>query len=285
MTGKHILPLLLLAFLALAPGVGRAAESYANCTGFVTSLPVEIGTEGVWCLKQNLSTAITSGYAIGTTSQVNNIAIDCNGFRIDGRAAGAGSAAIGVLTGGVNASVRHCDIRGFYNGIYMNGPNSLVEDNRVDGNLARGIVAIGGGAVIQRNRVFNTGGTNSGATLVTGIYTAGWTDVLDNMISGVWALSGSNANVFGIVSYGNTGVITGNRVRDLRKDGTGKAKGIAASGGNKLRDNDLVGNGSTGSIGLACIGPTKSSAERNIISGFEAGMFNCADNGGNDVVP
>jgi hypothetical protein len=67
---------------SLAPRAARAAESYDNCTGFITSLPATVSTEGAWCLKQDLSTAIASGNAITISS--NNISIDCHDFKLDG---------------------------------------------------------------------------------------------------------------------------------------------------------------------------------------------------------
>ena len=67
----------------------------------------------MWCLRHDLSTSIVSGQAIDI--QANNVAIDCNDFKIGGLAAGNGSMAVGIhaLTR-QNATVRHCNIRGFY---------------------------------------------------------------------------------------------------------------------------------------------------------------------------
>ena len=81
-----------LGFLALlamagAPHVAQAAESYDSCKGFITSLPVSISTPGTWCLKQDLATSLASGNAV--TILANDVTLDCNGFKIDGTAAGA----------------------------------------------------------------------------------------------------------------------------------------------------------------------------------------------------
>ena len=80
--------LLATAFVAagLASPASTAAESYDSCTGFIESLPATISTQGVWCLRRNLATAMTSGNAITIT--VNNVTIDCNDFKIGGLAAG-----------------------------------------------------------------------------------------------------------------------------------------------------------------------------------------------------
>src|SRR5687768_7170485 len=86
--------LLLLLSAAVSPPTARAAASYDNCTGFVTTLPATIATQGVWCLKQDLSTAITSGNAIAITA--NNVTLDCNGFKLGGLSAGPASTATGI---------------------------------------------------------------------------------------------------------------------------------------------------------------------------------------------
>src|SRR5690606_28675588 len=56
--------LALLAGMLLVPHAARAAQSYDTCTGFIDSLPATINSQGTWCLRGNVSTAITSGNAI-----------------------------------------------------------------------------------------------------------------------------------------------------------------------------------------------------------------------------
>src|SRR6185369_16529682 len=89
--GKLILVTLVL-FLTV-PRLASAAESYDNCTGFITSLPAVVTTQGTWCLKQDLATAITSGNAI--TINTGNVTIDCNDFKLGGMSAGLATQAIG----------------------------------------------------------------------------------------------------------------------------------------------------------------------------------------------
>src|SRR4029079_7326065 len=97
-----------------------AAQSYDNCTGYITVLPAIISTQGTWCLKQDLATAITSGAAI--TINTNNVTIDCNNFKLGGLAAGLGTNAYGVFANNrFNATVRHCNVRGFYVGVFLAG--------------------------------------------------------------------------------------------------------------------------------------------------------------------
>ena len=82
--------LVLLLFLC-GPRAAHAAQSYDNCTGFITSVPAVISTQGTWCLKQDLATAIASGNAISVNA--NNVTLDCNDFKLGGLAAGAGTVA------------------------------------------------------------------------------------------------------------------------------------------------------------------------------------------------
>ena len=79
--------LLAAAAAMLPPASALAAESYDNCTGFIDSLPATVSTQGTWCLRANLSTAMASGDAIAVAA--NNVTLDCNDFKIGGLAAGA----------------------------------------------------------------------------------------------------------------------------------------------------------------------------------------------------
>src|SRR5690606_24652633 len=90
---RFLAALLLLGGLA-ATQPARAAQSYDACTGFIDSVPATISTQGVWCLRKDLSTNITSGNAI--TIATNNVTIDCNDFKLGGLAAGNGSNAFGI---------------------------------------------------------------------------------------------------------------------------------------------------------------------------------------------
>ena len=90
---------LISALLCTVPLLGlstpaRAAESYDNCTFTITSLPAVLSTPGVWCLKQDLSTNMTSGIAIDVQS--NNVTVDCNGFKLGGLGGGPTSTARGI---------------------------------------------------------------------------------------------------------------------------------------------------------------------------------------------
>jgi hypothetical protein len=270
---------LLLIGLAAAPTRVHAAQSYDNCTGFITSLPATITTQGTWCLNADLTTATTSGNAI--TVAANNVTIDCNDFKLGGLAAGAGTLTTGIFADTRdNLTIRRCNIRGFYRGtILVNGTGHLVEDNRFDSNTVFGAYVGGNGSIIRRNLVIATGGSSVAGSSF-GIYSIGSVDVLDNTVNGVTA-TGTNNNAFGIFTSNNPdGSISGNRVRGVVKTATGIAYGIYNSNSSRimLGNNQVVGDGSVGSIGLRCA-DARGRAINNMVSGFATGISNCSNDG------
>lgn len=284
---KHLFALLLCSVGVFVSQGARAAESYDNCTGYIDAVPATISTQGTWCLRKDLGTSISGGNAI--TINTNNVTINCNDFKLGGLGAGAGTFAIGIAAQErLNITVRRCNVRGFWRGVYLQGASGgghLVEDNRLDGNTTTGIFVEGDGSTVRRNLVADTGAADPGnGEMIVGIYTLGSADLLDNAVSGVVALAGSNGWVSGISAFNNGGgSINGNRVRGLVKDGTGLAFGIQTGAGDlrvTLRDNDLVGNG-TG-VGMTCDESSKSRAMGNVINGF-AFPLQCGDAGGNDT--
>src|SRR4249920_1444376 len=98
MTRTSAVPLGFLAmlFFLCGPRLAHAAQSYDNCTGFITSLPATISTQGTWCLKQDLATAVTTGSAI--LINTNNVTIDCNDFKLGGLGAGLATLANGIYS-------------------------------------------------------------------------------------------------------------------------------------------------------------------------------------------
>jgi hypothetical protein len=287
-------PLTLRAFVLLVvmlllgtPSAVKAAQSFDNCTGFIATVPVVIGSSGTWCLNQNLSTANSGGAAI--TVNTDNVTIDCNSFRLDGLAAGASTQEYGIEAGNrLNLTVRHCNVRGFLSGIYIfgSGGGHVVEDNRIDASTSFGIEVQGDGSVVRRNRVFNSGGSTFIADAY-GIITDGSLSILDNTVSGVAATSGNNGYAYGIFTSANlSGVISGNRVRGLLKDGTHAALGIYNNTSDRLilRNNDLVGDGNLSSSGVVCYN-TDGRLKDNEISGFGTAIGGCSNNGGNVIKP
>jgi nitrous oxidase accessory protein NosD len=282
------LAILLLVSLTVAGAtdVARAAESYDNCTGYINSLPAVISTGGIWCLKHDLNTAIADGDAIHING-TNDVTIDCNNFKIGGLAAGIGTNATGIWAANLaNFKVRHCNIRGFASGMYLQfATRAVIEDNRFDNNtaVAIGISSDGTSSVVRRNQVFNTGGSTTNPDAI-GILGAGSTDILDNTVTGVRATAGGGGNAIGIWSDQGDASVDGNRVRNVRKDGSGLAYAIRGTGYGRVivRRNDLVANSS--GTGITCTDAT-SLAVDNAIIGFSTGITACTDAGGNVIAP
>jgi len=263
-----------------APAPARAAESYDNCAGFIDSLPATIASQGTWCLRKDLSTGMTSGIAIEVTT--NNVTIDCNDFKIGGLAAGTGTETYGIYAfSRLNATVRNCNIRGFFRGIHLSGPGGghLVEDNSLDGNTSYGMYVDGGGSTIRNNRVIDTGGsTIEFSSSAVGIYAEDGVDVINNTVNGV-APELANENATGILTSANgEGSVSGNRVRGLAPTGTGVPRGIHSSGSVRImiRDNDVQGPGAgmAGGVGIRCF-IDLGTARNNMVAGFATGITGC----------
>lgn len=235
-------------FLLLVFGaIGMARAETTQCTE-VDTLPIAIGSQGTYCLKHDLSTAIASGAAI--TVNANNVTLDCNGFKIGGLAAGAGSQADGIVANDrLNITVRDCAIRGFMTGIRLQGANGgghSVVDNRLDQNLYTGIRAEGSGNEVLRNLVMDTGG-GTGVIFGWGIIAAG--DIVDNVVDGLFG-AGADMSAFGIQSIGAGGQVSDNRVRNLAPGGSGQAVGIYVQSDAAVVGNHVSASGLTPGTGI-----------------------------------
>lgn len=294
---------LALSALLLCAGstAASAAESYDTCTGFINSVPAVISTQGTWCLRQDLSTAIGTGNAI--TIATNNVTLDCNNFKLGGLPAGAGTDARGIgANDRSNITVRRCNVRGFVCGILIDhapgviSGGHVIENNRLDGNKSAAIFVRGDNSTIRGNIALDTGGTTIDSGTMA-ILTFGKVDVIDNTISGVYANDTSSSwyYVFGINAYTSAsgvkigaGTISGNRVSNLYTQTAGKqvtAINLAGTGGGGfVVNNQISGNGQATSFGITC-GVNRHIARGNTIGGVAAAMTGCADAGGNVVVP
>jgi hypothetical protein len=275
----------ILTYLALAAGAWlampapvQAAESYDNCTGYVSSLPASITTQGTWCLNKDLATSMASGNAI--TIATNNVTLDCNHFKIGGLGAGAGTTAFGIYAQArLNTSVRNCNIRGFYIGLFFSeGAGHLIEHSSLDSNTVYGIYLSSPGSTIRRNHIIDTGGSSASTGAAFGVYVESGVDILDNAINGV-APTGTNANAYGIYTWDNGyGGVSGNRVRGLAATGTGAPLGIynVSSGRGVIRDNDVQGPGTgvAGGLGIRCT-DNGATAKDNVVAGFSTGIDSC----------
>ena len=189
-----------------------------ECT-VISSLPYVISTQGIYCLKGNLATGMTSGNAIEINN--NNVVIDLNGYKLGGQGAGKGTNAYGIYAyQKQNITLRNGTVRGFYKGIYLGDTGGyatsqahLVEDIRVDVNTYIGIEVRGRGNIIRKNQVVDTGGRSPAA------------------------------DAFGIVIYGPGNRVINNDVYETVAGGSYDALGIyflTADGG--IVENNRVGN-------------------------------------------
>jgi hypothetical protein len=229
--------------LALLAGVcaaqAHAAESYDNCLGYVDALPATISTQGVWCLRADQATAITAGNAIEIAA--NNVTLDCNGYKLGGLGAGAGTNASGIYAaaGRLNATVRNCNVRGFRFGIQFLGDGHRIEANRIDGNTEFGIVTVGDGNQVLDNLVYGTGG-RPGEVSAYAIWATGQSArVIGNDIEGVdpGGVGGDKVS-YGI--YAENSLVADNRITGLVVGGAGAARGIILYGRSVTRGNLLL---------------------------------------------
>lgn len=228
-TGRSAV-LLMLAVALSRPGV--SAAEVTNCTA-IASLPAVISTAGVHCLTKNLTSSLAAGNAIEIAT--SNVVLDLNGFRLAGNA-GPGTGAFGIHANDrQNITIRNGTIRGFRQGIVLEGTSSrghLVEDIRADANFEVGMQVNGSGVIVRRNHILNTGGTTflGPNALTYGIYTAGsGVRILDNDIAKVTKV-GTGYGI-GIYVFSMTqGMFVDNRIGDVDV-------GVTGSGEFKCRDN------------------------------------------------
>jgi hypothetical protein len=281
-TPCRIAPLLFALVLVSTATPAQAAESYDNCAGTILVLPTTITTQGVWCLKGDLATAIASGAAI--TVNANNVTIDCNDFKIGGLGAGLGTQTAGILVASkLNTVIRHCNLRGFAIGINANGSGGhIVEDNRIEGSTRKGIQVIGAGSTVRRNLVTDTGGsTLVGSGTATGIWVEQGADVLDNTVAGV-VPGATEGAVTGIVSKQNDGgMIIGNRIKGLAFTFTVVGIDDTSVGGVLIDGNYLL---SMGHIGINCIS-AETHISRNVIRTFAVPLSDGCPASDNIVFP
>ena len=271
--------LALLVVLASSSGIPAQAETFHTCGTIIASLPTVISTGGVYCLTKDLNTAMAAGNAIDI--QTNNVTIDCNGYKIGGLAAGTSSTTLGIHASNTrqNVTVRNCGIRGFYEGILLQGgAGHLVEDNRLDNNLYIGINVGGDNNLVRRNRVYDTGGY-PGNFDSFGIY--GHADVIDNTVAGVFATA-TDGGSEGIYAAGDGTEIRGNQVRGLAVIGSGLAHGInIGNTGVTVRSNSVAATAAIAGIGIYGFTVNETICMGNAISKFATPIQACQDGGGN----
>lgn len=259
------------------------AETYSTCAGFIEALPATITTQGTWCLRKDLNTSISSGNAI--TIATNNVTIDCNNFKIGGLGAGPGSTTNGIAASSrLNATIRNCSIRGFYNGVSLSdGSGHVVQDNLLDQSLVTGIRITGVNNLVQRNRVNNTGGA-VGFDYAVAIEANA--DVIDNTVSGVSAVA-ATTYADGIVVYGSGNTARGNQVRGLVPAGAeGDSLGIYATvPGIRVSDNHVAAASPTAGNGIEGSEDGNTFCTGNTVVNFANAYVGCDYNLGNLPAP
>lgn len=280
---RLLIPSLLLAACAMAPPDAHAAEGYDNCTGYIDSLPAVIDSQGTWCLSGHLGTNISEGAAITVTT--NNVTIDCNGFKVGNLAASTWTQTVGIEAADRNnVTVRHCTLRGFYNGVEMlGGSGYLVEYNLVEQARSTGIRVAGESSRVYRNRVLSTGNRYQYAR---GIWAEA--DVIENVVSGVAGFA-THPYSIGMDVRGGNRLVSGNTVRGLVVDADyGTANGLSAYGRNMiLVDNHIVGPGAEnqGGNGLWTGENLNTFCRNNTVTGFEDSYSGCVQIAGNLALP
>ena len=271
--------------LALLLAASPARAEVQDCME-IASLPATISTQGVYCLKHDVSKNIASGVAIDVVT--NNVTIDCNGYKIGGLAAGAATRAFGIdVDGRSNVVVRGCVVRGFYTGLRFNtGSGHVAEDNRFEANTFMAIASFStAGDILRRNHVVDTGGNLPVAVYPAGVaigIAAQATDGLlvdDNNVTNTFATSGADTFAYGIAVYDGTGVIRDNAVQNVLSSPGRYGYGILTSGTSVVRDNSLIGAGGTG-YGVYAFSDSYC-ADNHVIGFITSSIHQCTDGGGN----
>ena len=221
---------------------------------------------------------LASGNAVQVN--VNNVTIDCNGFKLGNLAAGPENSATGISAlARLNTTVRNCNLRGYGTGILLVGGGHLVEDTRVEASGNYAIYISGDGSTVRRNFVLDTGNEFNLATAA--IYANQQVDILDNTITGVvHGIDGQPmAGIFSNPGIG--GRIEGNAIRGLVAGGA-TPYGIFINntgGGLSVARNRITNEGTVDGSGIQCAGVPQSMLVDNHTQGFSVGWVGCADVG------
>ena len=215
--------------ILMALGSPAQAET-VDCTP-VTSLPVTISAQGIYCLTGNLATSQTSGNAI--TINANNVTLDLNGWKVGGQAAGPGTMATGIYSEAANVTVKNGIVRGFIAGVSLRGRGATVQGITADQNTRVGIYVEGQGSLVQGNQVVDTGGSTeaqNSSAMGIGVMGSG-SLVQNNLVSGLMAVG--SASEYGVFFYGGAVQSTArnNIVNDAaRPTGGGSSNGVMMQG-------------------------------------------------------
>jgi nitrous oxidase accessory protein NosD len=232
-------------------GSGLTNVGGNSCTP-ITSLPSTITVSGVYCLKSDLSTAITQGSAIAI--QADDVIIELNGYKLNG-VAGAGIYAFRQK----NITIRNGSVRGFTKGIWLSdtigvgtiSQSHLIENIRAELNMDIAIQIDGLNNIIRNSLVVNTTGTGS-------------------------------TNAIGIAANGPGARVLNNDVIETMHPTTGYGAGISityASGA--VVENNRIGNSSLGTYtnGIEVLSSTDVLVSNNRVTMMNHGIFYGASTG------
>ncbi|MGH9658323.1 MAG: hypothetical protein ACRD96_07245 [Bryobacteraceae bacterium] len=245
----------LLVVLALVLSVASARAETVNCTA-ITTLPAVITEPGSYCFTGDLEASITSGLAINI--RTDNVVLDLNGFRLSGLAAGLGTQAIGIIAVNLqNITIRNGTISGFLTGIWLIAAGGVsrgyvVENIRAAQNTHIGIDVGGLGTIVRNNQVVATGGTT---------------------------FFGTNADVFGIVVFGDGPRVLNNDVTRIVKVGLGRASGIFTNAFGALLVNNRITEADTGiEFGFTGTGKYRDNLTFGVGRPYSAGGLDAGNN-------
>jgi hypothetical protein len=223
----------------VVPAAQARADETVFCQHFISSLPFKITTPGHYCFYRNLTTALNGPPFVAITIDADFVWLDLNNFTLDGTPVGTASVTDGIVAVGnhKNITVRNGIVKGFFNGINLDGSGSnyTVENIWADNNYVNGIAArgTGGNHVVRNNVVTNTGGStdpgeNSGPNAVLGIEVSGpLSSVINNQVTHTFnnsalgmalgiSLDNEGVGQVGVnnhvVDSGNVGIACGPRV-------------------------------------------------------------------------
>jgi len=262
--------------VALLVGAVTAQAETIDCTA-ITTLPYVINSSGIYCLTGDLNTAQTNGPAI--TINVNNVTLDLNGWRLGGLAAGTGTWATGIYaTNRKNITIKNGTIRGFFNGIWLDGNSPyttsqghVVEGIRAEQNRFSGIVVAGQGSIVRNNQVVDTGGsTISVSAIGITLYGPGTRTLNNDVINTTASANGIAKAVYH--KDGNGAVIEGNRIDGL-SSGTGSLYGIIITNSNTVLvvDNRLTNSPDFGIMYINSTGKYMNNLTSNVGTPFFGG--------------
>ncbi|MCR5855629.1 right-handed parallel beta-helix repeat-containing protein [Mesorhizobium sp. J428] len=264
------------AAISLLLAASSASAEVVDCTPIET-VPVVITAQGIYCLKHDLATSMTSGTAILVNT--NNVTIEMNGFKLGGLGGGTNTTAYGIASySRQNVTVRNGTVRGFYNNVYMSGGlGQIVEDLRLDGARGNGLFLAGSNLIARNNFITNTGeGAGSSAS---GIYvdTGYQVSITGNIIGSVSETSTSN----GIrVEFAEQSVIDSNEIHGVIGGGTRNGIYIGSGDRNVLRNNIVTT--SSGSTGIGAYSSSDACVRNAVTTTFVTPYTGCETSREND---